>query len=130
MSPVIVDSCFWIDRLREGRDIRQELLPLLRAGMLYNCGVIRTEVLRGIISTQARNGLEAFFDIIPEIPSDTKIWRDVSRIAWELARGGDHPPIPDLLIAVSSIRIGAILVTFDAHFDRIPGLRLSENLPN
>jgi predicted nucleic acid-binding protein len=129
MSPVIVDSCCWIDRLRGGRDIRQELLPLLRAGMLYNCGVIRAEVLRGIQSEQARDGLGAFFDIIPEIPCDAKMWREVSRVAWDLARREVHPPIPDLMIAQSSLRVGAVLVTFDAHFDEIPGLRLSKDLP-
>jgi predicted nucleic acid-binding protein len=130
MRPVVVDSCFWIDRLRTGQDIRQELLPLLRAGMLYNCGVIRAEVLRGMKSPRARDGLESFFDIIPEIPSDSKIWREVSRLAWDLGRSGEHPPIPDLVIAVSCLRVGATLVTDDAHFDNIPGLRLSEELPN
>ncbi len=110
-------------------DAQSFSLVFCGAGMLYNCGVIRAEVLRGIRSIQARDGLEAFFDVIPELPSDTKIWRDVSRVAWALARGGDHPPIPDLLIAVSSLRVGATLVTFDARFRRIPGLRLSENLP-
>lgn len=129
MSPVIVDSCIWIDELRRGRDVRQMLLPLLRVGRLYNCGVVRAEVVRGIKSTRARDGLEAFFDIIPEIPSDAKLWRDVSRIAWDLARAGNHPPMTDLVIAVSSLRIGAILVTVDGHFNGIPGLRLSEDLP-
>ncbi len=70
VKPLLVDSAVYIDCLRRGRDIRQELLPHLRAGILYNSGVIRAEVLRSLKAPTVHDGMEAFFDIIPEIPTD------------------------------------------------------------
>ena len=126
---VIVDSCIWIGIMRQGRDPRQELMPLLRVGHLYNCGVIRAEVLRGMKVESRRRDLEAFFDIIPEVPTDAKIWRLVSNMGWTLARMGKTPPVTDLTIAACTMRARATLITADAHFDDIPGLNLSEDLP-
>ena len=126
---VIVDSCIWIGFMRSGRDPRQELMPLLRAGHLYNCGVIRAEVLRGMKFEKRMRELEAFFDIIPEVPTDAKIWRQVSTMGWSLARLGKTPQVTDLTIAACAMRTRATLVTVDKHFDALPGLNLSATLP-
>jgi len=42
--PHLVDSAAYIDMMRAGKDPRQVLAPMLRAGLLYNCGVVRAEV--------------------------------------------------------------------------------------
>jgi predicted nucleic acid-binding protein len=129
MTNLLVDSAAYIDLLREGVDVRQRLLPFLRAGCLYNCGVVRAEVLRGMKSSKARDGMEAFFDIIPEAPTDARLWRYVSHLGWELGRRGKWPPVTDLVIAASALRTSAQLVSPDAHFTDVPGLRLLEKIP-
>ncbi len=129
MTNLLVDSAAYIDLLRLGIDVRQRLLPYLRAGHLYNCGVIRAEVLRGLKSPQARSGMEAFFDILPEVPSDARLWRYVSHLGWELGRQGKWPPVTDLVIAASALRTGARLVSPDKHFRDIPGLTLLDAIP-
>ncbi len=125
---MLVDSAVYIDFLRHGRDIRQKLLPHLRAGTLYNSGVVRAEVLRGLKAPLVRDGMEAFFDIIPEIPTDGRMWREVSTLGWQLGRAGKWPPVTDLVIAVSALRIRAILVSPDKHFSDIPGLEWQREL--
>jgi predicted nucleic acid-binding protein len=129
MSPLLVDSSIYIAHLRAGQDVRQALLPHLQSAMLYNCGVVRAEVLRGMKSERTRDGLEAFFDIIPEVPCDAKIWRWVAQKGWELGRKGKWPPVTDLLIAACAHRVNATLATLDQHFDDIPGLRIVESIP-
>ncbi len=129
MTPLLVDTAVYIDHLRAGEDIRQVLMPFLRAGVLFNCGVVRAEVLRGIKSPAARDGMLAFFDIVPEVPCDARLWRTVSQLGWQLGRAGKWPPVTDLAIAASALRAGARLVSPDNHFLDIPGLVVLKRLP-
>ncbi len=130
MKNLLVDSAAYINLLRSGMDVRQRLLPFLRTGCLYNCGVVRAEVLRGIKSPRMRDELEAFFDVIPEVPADARIWRYVSQVGWDLGRRGKWPPVTDLVIAASALRTGAQLVSPDSHFADIPGLTVLAAIPS
>ena len=125
---LIVDSAVYIDFLRAGVDIRQRLLPALRAGELYNCGVIRAEVVRGIKHPRLRQEMEQFFDVVPEVVTDARLWRQVTELGWDLGRQGKWPPVTDLAIAVCALRVRARLVSPDQHFRDIPGLDLIETL--
>lgn len=120
----LVDSAAYIDLMRAGEDPRQVFAPFLRAGLLYNCGVVRAEVLRGIRIEKHYAQMEQFFDIVPEIPLDAKLWRSVSHLGWELGRKGKWPPVTDLAIAAAALRIRATLVSPDAHFRDVPGLKV------
>ena len=42
----------------------------------------------------------------------------------QLLRAGTPLPINDVWISAHGIETGSVIVTYDAHFDRIPGLRL------
>jgi tRNA(fMet)-specific endonuclease VapC len=44
-----------------------------------------------------------------------------------LKRAGKPIPIHDVWIAAQSIETGSVLVTYDLHFDHVPGLRLWSN---
>jgi predicted nucleic acid-binding protein len=129
MSPLLVDSAVYIQHLRAQTDVRQVLLPYLRAGNLYSCGVVRAEVLRGMKTPASRDGLEAFFNVVPEVPCDARLWRAVSQLGWQLGRKGKWPPVTDLVIAACAIRVGAAVVSPDAHFEDVPGLHVLESLP-
>lgn len=129
MSAILVDSCIYITYIKRKIDFRQFLVPALRAGQLYNCGVVRAEVLRGIREERFYAEVEAFFDIIPEVPADAKLWRQVSRMAWETARKGFAPPTTDFVIAAAAQRVRATVITLDKHFDQIPGVTVSAELP-
>ncbi len=41
-----------------------------------------------------------------------------------LARAGTPVPINDVWLAAQTVETGSVLVTLDAHFRRVPGLRL------
>ena len=124
----LIDSAAYIDLMRAGQDPRQVLAPLLRAGRLYNCGIVRAEVLRGIKIEKAYRQMEQFFDIVPEVPSDPRLWRDVSQLGYDLGRKGKWPPVTDLAIAAAALRIHATLISPDAHFKDIPHLPLATQI--
>jgi predicted nucleic acid-binding protein len=126
---LLVDSAVYIDLLRAGVDVRQRLLPALSSGDLYNCGVVRAEVLRGVKNPRLKEDLAAFFDIIPEVPTDARMWRQISDLGWELGRRKKWPPVTDLAIAACAMRVRATLISPDAHFLDIPGLSRQIDLP-
>ena len=128
-EPILVDSAVYIDHLRAGIDIRQELMPYLANGTLYNCGIVRGEVLRGFKNTRLKAEMTAFFNIVPEVPTTAKLWQLVAEMAWALDRTtGGHRPLTGILIARCAMQIDAVLVSSDKHFRDIPGLKLRENL--
>jgi len=43
-------------------------------------------------------------------------------LLWQLDRQGTIVPATDALIAESARRIGAVILTLDAHFQLIPGI--------
>jgi predicted nucleic acid-binding protein len=127
-APHLVDSAAYIDMMRGGRDPRQVLAPLLKAGLLYSCGVVRAEVLRGIRIQKHYEQMERFFDIVPEVPTGARFWRDVSLLGWKLGRKGKWPPVSDLAIATAALMVNAVMVSPDAHFRDVPGLKLIKSL--
>jgi len=128
-EPILVGSAVYIDRLRGGHDIRQELMPFLANGLLYNCGLIRAEVIRGFRDVRLKSEMTTFFNIVPEIPVTARTWQQVAELAWSLDRTvGGHRPLSDILIAKCAMHVGAILISPDRHFDAIPGLRLRAQL--
>lgn len=129
LEPILVDSAVYIERLRTGHDIRQELMPWLANGLLYNCGLIRAEVLRGFRTPRLKAEMTAFFDIVPEVPTTARLWQQVAELAWTLDRTtGGHRPLTDILIARCAMQVGAVLVSPDRHFEDIPGLKLRASL--
>jgi predicted nucleic acid-binding protein len=126
---ILIDSCWYITHIKKGIDFRQLLLPALRTGEIYNCGVVRAEVLRGIGNPRLYAEVEAFFNIVPEVPTDAKLWQQVSRTAWEVARAGFSPPLTDFVIAACAQRARAALITSDKHFAQIPGIKVLNALP-
>jgi predicted nucleic acid-binding protein len=125
---MLVDSTIYIDLLRRGEDVPFLLRPALLSGELFVCGVVRAEVLREIRSVVIRDELSELFDLMTEVPTDMRIWRKVTDLAWTLDRQGSVLPLTDLVIASCAIVVGAAVVTNDPHFSKIPGLTIKKSL--
>ena len=125
----MIDTLVMINWMKRRQNPIRMLEPFFRAGRLVSCGVIRVEVLRGMTKPEARTEFEAFFDLIPEVPLTSTLWKHVAAVAWSLDRKGEVLALPDLIIGVSAIQANAELITQDAHFLKIPGLRTRRDLP-
>lgn len=120
--PVLVDSNVYIGLLRANLDPAVELTGRVSSTDLAVCGMVRVEVLRGITQPRVRDRMKAFFDVLQNVPADNRLWDETAALAWELDRKGRIIPGADALIACSAMRIGAVLLTDDQHFQNIPGL--------
>ena len=121
---ILVDSCLYIRWLRERADIFDALGDHLRRGDLATCGVVRAEVLRGVVSVPARERMELLFSAMHEVAMVTELWTEVAELAWELDRRGEVLPLTDIAIAACAKRAGATVITTDLHFAKVPGLKV------
>jgi predicted nucleic acid-binding protein len=126
----LVDSTVFISWMRSGRNPIRILAPWIHTGSLVGCGIVRAEVLRGMVALPARQEMTLLFDHIPDVPLAVDGWSDVAELAWELDRDGKVLPLTDVAIAICARRSHATLVTRDRHFQAIPGIALLSDLPN
>ncbi len=121
-EPLLIDSSIYIDLLRAGQDVGLRLRDRIDAGSIFTCGIIRIEVLRGIVDRRIREWVERLFDEMIDCPIDDALVRSAADLAWQLDRRGTVVPVPDVLIASCGLRAGAAVVTTDPHFRLVPDL--------
>ena len=126
---ILIDSSVWIDWLRNSVDPRPLLKPWIYRGDCLICGIVKLEVLRGIIHAAQRDKVSRFFELLQEIELDRELCDAAAERAWKLDREGKVLGISDLLIAECAIQKRAWLVTLDKDFDVIKGLKTRKALP-
>jgi len=127
-SPVLADSTFYIQMLRSGRDPLRSLALAAATRDVAICGVVRSEVARGIVRCDVLQRFQAAWDVMIHVATDNHLWEDVEGLAWRLDRAGTILPLTDLIIACCARRIDAVVLTFDHHFQQIPKVRAVDRL--
>ena len=125
---ILIDSCMFIDWLKQKQPIEAILQPWIRSGEALTCGIVRIEVLRGAVGPVKR-GATAIFDVLSEVHLSSSVLHDASELAWALDRKGIVLPATDIIIAQCAISRGATLVSLDQHFRHVPGLKWKKELP-
>jgi predicted nucleic acid-binding protein len=126
---ILVDSCVYITLLRERKDPAKGLARLSESDELATCGVVRSEVLRGIRMAGLHAKVSLYFDCQIYLASLNAVWEATERLVWEMDRKGIVIPLTDALIAATALQAEARVLTFDRHFKNIPGLRVLDWLP-
>ncbi len=124
----LVDSSFFIDRLRAGRDPLKELAAHSDDWELLTCGVVQMEVLRGMKDKNAHRRMADYMRCMLYLPTLNSIWERVTALAWTLDRRGKVVQVTDLVIAVCALDAEAAVLTLDGDFARVPGLRTLQTL--
>jgi predicted nucleic acid-binding protein len=124
MTPplVLVDSSYYIRMEALRRDPLAELSDLELDYDIAINGVVWGEVIRGRGDPHVRNRYEKAFALTRMLHLSAKGWQRVARLAWELDRQGTVIPLTDIIIGVTALEHEAAVLTFDRHFQRIPGL--------
>lgn len=127
-SPVLVDSCWYITQMREGRHPLRALEHIAHSRDVATCGIVRAEVARGIRDEGLLKKFRARWDVMLHVPMDNRLCLEAENLAWQLDRRGVILPLTDILIACCARRIGAVVLTFDKHFSHIPGIRCTDRI--
>jgi predicted nucleic acid-binding protein len=127
-SPVLADSSYYIQLLRQGQDPLRALALAAATRDLAICGVVRCEVGRALRPLKVRLHFRAFWDVMVNVPTDNRLWEQVEQTLWDLDRTGITVPLTDAIIACCAQRIDAVVLTYDHHFSLIPGVRTTDHL--
>lgn len=125
---ILVDSTFFIDRLRASGDPFEELNARALDYNFLTCGVVVAEVLRGMKIKNTHQRFATLFSCMIYVPTPNRIWERVTDLAWELDRVGRGMQITDLVIAACALDADAAVLTADSDFARVPGLRVLRRL--
>ncbi len=127
-ASALVDSSFFIDRLRSGVDPFEELAAHANDWDFATCGVITIEVLRGIRHKGAHERVARLFGSMIYLPTINSIWENATALAGQLDRRGRSMQVTDLIIACSALHADAAVLTFDNDFRAVPHLRVLSQL--
>ncbi len=126
--PVLVDSSYYIRMVALGQDPIALLSELELDYEFAINGVIWAEVLRGRSDPHLRDRYQRAFSLTRMLHLSSAGWQRVARLAWELDRRGEIIPLPDIIIGVTALEHGAAVLTFDRHYQKIPGLTALSDL--
>lgn len=125
---VLVDSSYYIRM----ETLRRDPLSILTEFELdYEFavnGIVWGEVLRGRSDPHVRDRYDRVFSLKRMLHLSSAGWQRVARLAWELDRRGEIIPLPDIIIGVTALEHGAAVLTFDRHYQKIPGLTALSDL--
>jgi predicted nucleic acid-binding protein len=121
---VVVDSSFFISRLRRGVDPFAELSESAEEHDFYTCGVVMIEVLRSMKPEKARARLESLMGAMMYVPTLNHTWERAMMLAWQLDRKGRVMQVTDLIIASCALELEAAVLTLDSDFSAVPGLKV------
>jgi predicted nucleic acid-binding protein len=127
---ILPDSNIYIGGLRAGTDPFQSFASGIdeHDWEFATCGMISLEVCRGLRDPNTLKRFRERFSTMIFIPTTNQIWERATQLAWALDRQGRTLPAQDILIAAHALQAGATVLTLDAHFQQIPGLRVIARL--
>ena len=125
---LLPDSSFYITCARNHQDPFQKLVTRAEDWEFVTCGVVVAEVTRGRADPFVLRKFRERFAVMVYLPTTNRVWERATQLAWSLDRQGVILPLPDLLIAATALEVDATVLTFDAHFKKIPSLRVADRL--
>jgi predicted nucleic acid-binding protein len=125
---VVPDSSFYIGRSRLGRDPFSELHSFADDWEFATCGMVVLEVCRGRSDPNVLRRFQERFSVMLYLATTSSTWERANALAWNLDRRGIVLPAQDLVIAACALHHDAAVLTFDAHFQEVPGLRVVNEL--
>jgi len=126
--PILVDSSWYITKMRNGEDPLAILRLQAQSRDLATCGLVKAEVGRGVRDSKALTKLEALWTCMLYIDDGFKRWEATLALAWELDRKGIVLPLTDVHIAACAMHAGAVILTYDPHFQMIPGIDATDRI--
>lgn len=126
--PVLIDSSWYIETAKRNRDPLKLLALMAESRDLAICGVIKAEVGRGFRDPKRLAEYEQAWSCMLYIDDGFKRWEATLALAWELDRNGIVLPLTDLHIAACAMHAGAVILTYDQHFQLIPGIDATDRI--
>lgn len=128
---VIADTSVWIPFFnRPNSPEKISLDMLIDADEVALVGVVLAELLQGCRTPSERTILSESLLALHYFEVTQTTWLRTGDLSAQLLRRGITLPLSDLLIAALAIEHNCRVYSLDAHFKKIPGLRLHMPIPS
>lgn len=121
-SGTLVDTGAWIGFFRGIPAIRNLLAKLIVKDEIFTAGPILYELLQGIRSPEEKKQVKEALLSTNYLEMTSNDWEEAASLTSTLRRKGITLPITDILIAHLGKTRNLEILSFDPHFDQIPGL--------
>jgi predicted nucleic acid-binding protein len=122
---VIADTSVWIPFFNRADSPEKAVLDLLiDADEVALTGVVLAELLQGCRTHSERHTLAGALLALRYYEVTQTTWLRAGDLSAQLLRKGVTLPLSDLIIATVAIERDCLIYSLDAHFKRIPGVRL------
>ena len=120
MKPVLIDTCAWIDFLRQPQGgLGDQVAQLLASDGAALCGVVQTELMQGAKGRKEQDQLDFLLANVPCFEITAADWLSAGHLLAQLRAKGLQIPLSDALIAVCAKRNQAPVLTLDQHFQHL-----------
>lgn len=120
MKLVLIDTCAWIDFLRQPQGgLGDQVEQLLASDAAALCGVVQAELMQGAKGRKEQDQLDFLLANVPCFEITPADWLSAGRLLAQLRAKGLQVPLSDALIAVCAKRNQAPVLTLDQHFQHL-----------
>lgn len=125
-SASLVDTSVWIDFFKGVPSAKALLEKLVAEDCVFTAGPILFELLQGVKSSEERKQVKDAFLATHYLEITPDDWEGAASMASDLRAKGITLPMTDILIAHLAKAHHLEVLSFDHHFDQIPGLKRRE----
>jgi predicted nucleic acid-binding protein len=118
-----VDTSVWIDFFRGAPSIKITLEKLIARDEIFTAGPILFELLQGVRLPEERKQVKEALLSTNYLEITSNDWEEAALLSSTLRAQGITLPMTDILIGHLAKVRDLEIISFDPHFDQIPGIR-------
>jgi predicted nucleic acid-binding protein len=122
-SGALVDTSVWIDFFRGVPSIKNSLEKLIARDEIFTAGLILYELLQGVKLPEERKQVKEALLSTNYLEITSNDWEEAALLSSTLRAQGITLPMSDILIGHLAKVSDLEVISFDPHFDQIPGIR-------
>ncbi|MDP3016201.1 MAG: PIN domain-containing protein, partial [Deltaproteobacteria bacterium] len=120
-SGTLVDTSIWIDFFRGNPSVKILLEKFIAKDEVFISGPILYELFQGIRSPEEKKQVKEALLSAHYIEIESNDWEEAASLAGHLRAKGSTLPMTDILIGHLAKTRNLEILSFDPHFDQIPG---------
>lgn len=113
---ILLDTNIVIDMINNEEDSNWELF---QQDNVVLCGIVITELYRGIKNAKEEKAIELFVNSVDSLPLQNEDWKHIGLFISKLRDSGLIVPVQDAIISYLAIKNNCSVCTNDKHFKLI-----------
>ncbi|MCJ7748060.1 MAG: PIN domain-containing protein [Desulfobacterales bacterium] len=122
-SGTLVDTSVWIDFFRGAPSIKNSLEKLIARDEIFTAGPVLYELLQGVRLPEEKKQVKEALLSTNYLEITSNDWEEAALLSSTLRAQGITLPMTDILIGHLAKARNLEVISFDPHFDQIPGIK-------